>query len=200
MSGNWRIIAAVAVSSAVLGAVVTIIARDADDNRPNATSFSRKTDGLQPPKPQWASTPAANAGAATNGRADSGSPVRRAALPKPTLENPPQVAQIRDEVTQNPHVTPQTLLAFAEQVASSMEGAFASKETRFEVSRQLIACARDGQSKGSARAARALCLSNLERLKERFPEELTASYQSLLAELPEDLIFVSGINGPVREK
>jgi len=46
---------------------------------------------------------------------------------------------------------------------------------------------------GSAQAARALCLANLERLKNKYPDELSASYLSLIAELPDDLVFVAGV-------
>lgn len=200
MSGNWRIVVAVAVSSAILGAVLTIIAQDANEDRSNVKAFNRKTDGLQPPKPYWEKTPSAAVKETQTQQSRTSPSERVARSSKPNLNNPPQVKEIREEVERNPHATPQTLLAFAEEIAASMDGAFANKETRFEVSRQLIACARDGQSKGAAKAARALCLSNLERLKERFPEELTASYQSLLAELPEDLIFVAGVAGTSREK
>jgi hypothetical protein len=181
------------VSSAIFGAVVTIIARDADGDRSNSKSFSRKTDGPQPPKPEWAAAPSGKNSQTQPQDSVNNTSGRGSRGPKPSLENLPQVLQIREEIARNPHGTPQTLLAFADELAKSMQGAFNDRETRFEVSRQLISCARDGQAKGSAKAARALCLSNLERLKERFPEELTASYQSLLAELPEDLIFVAGV-------
>jgi len=199
-SGKWRIILAVAVGSALLGAVVTIIALDDSNERTNTKSMSRKTDGIQPPKPEWEKpASAAKTDALTQETGRLRSPTT-AKSQRPSLENLPQVNQIREEAGRDPHSTPQSLLAFAEELSVSMQGAFSNRETRFDVSRQLIACARDGQAKGSAQAARALCLYNLERLKERFPEELAASYHSLLAELPEDLIFVAGVTKQGGEK
>jgi len=200
MSSNRKMILIVGLGSALLGVVATLVFQDSSRDVNQAKTLQRKNDMFSPPKPVWASTPDSAAG---NQGPNTGEKKRERVagnIPRPSLENPPAVTQIRDEAAQNPHNTPQALLAFAEEMSLQMQGAFADRETRYTVSRQLIACARDGQAKGSAQAARALCLFNLERLKERFPDELSPSYQSLLAELPEDLIFVAGVTKPNVEK
>lgn len=185
----------------VVGTLAYLLYFDsASQTRGGGARLNRKGDPLRPPKPEWNAVPKN----ATNGMnvennddsasRDESSLITTAMQPKPSLENPPQKEQIREQVRKNPHATPKALLAFAEELANSMQGAFSDRETRYTVSRQLITCARDSTAKGSAQAARALCLYNLERLNQRFPDELMASYQSLIAELPEDLIFVSGVS------
>lgn len=198
MSQNRKLLF-VAVGSALLGISATLIFQDANQDGGQGKTLSRKTDSLTPPKPLWEKPPAAvpNGNTPQNPREATVRPLK---TPSPSLENPPQTTQVREDAARDPHSTPQALLAFAETLSVSLQGAFADRETRYTVSRQLIACARDSQSRGSAQAARALCLYNLERLKERFPEELSPSYQSLLAELPEDLIFVSGVEKNSGEK
>ncbi|MEN9809141.1 MAG: hypothetical protein RLZZ488_708 [Pseudomonadota bacterium] len=198
MSQNRKLLF-VAVGSALLGITATLVFQDSNQEGGQAKALSRKTDSLTPPKPLWEKPPAAMPVDTTpqNTREAAVRPVK---TPSPSLENPPQTIQIRENVARDPHSTPQALLAFAETLSVSLQGAFADKETRYTVSRQLIACARDSQTRGSAQAARALCLYNLERLAERFPDELSPSYQSLLAELPDDLIFVSGVEKNSGEK
>lgn len=198
MSQNRKLLF-VAVGSALLGIVATLVYKDADTDSGQGKTLSRKTDAVTPPKPLWERPPAAIPEEKTP-QLSGGSVNKSEKAESPTLENPPQTKQVREEASRDPHGTPQTLLAFAETLSASMQGAFADQETRYTVSRQLIACARDSQARGSAQAARALCLYNLERLKERFPDELSPSYQSLLAELPEDLIYVSGVEMNRREK
>ncbi|NBW80277.1 hypothetical protein EBR21_00850 [bacterium] len=200
MGSNRKLILIVGLGSALLGVVATLVFQDGSQKTNQAKSLQRKNDSWAPPKPMWVKTPdsTANKQEVASGERRSERDVGNS--PKPTLENPPAVTQVRDETAQNPHTTAQALLAFAEEMSIQMQGAFSDRETRYTVSRQLIACARDGQAKGSAQAARALCLFNLERLKERFPDELSPSYQSLLAELPEDLIFVAGVTKPNVEK
>lgn len=200
MDKNRVLILTVAIGSAVLGGLATLLYQDATQESGEGKTLSRKTDTLQPPKPQWMD-PAPGAASKETTGPEGTNPSRAAGKPpRPNLENPPLREHIRDEVAQNPHVTPQALLVFAEELSVSLQGAFADKETRYTVSRQLIECARDKQTRGSAQAARALCLYNLERLKDKFPDELSPSYQSLLAELPEDLIFVSGVANGSEEK
>lgn len=195
---KWTLI--VGIGSALLGVVATLVFQDSSSGPNQAKTLQRKTDAWTPPKPVWAkmpeSTKESSNAAPVEKRVDQGA----GKSPLPSLENPPAIAKVREEANQNPHSTPQALLAFAEEISVSMQGAFADRETRYTVSRQLMACARDSQAKGSAQAARALCLFNLERLKERYPDELTPSYQTLLAELPDDLIFVAGVTRPNVEK
>lgn len=192
MSSNRKVIVLVAVGSALLGVLATLLYQDTNGDAGGGKSLSRKADSWQPPKPQWVNPPRDSI-AGKQEKPPIANPPRVAKAMRPNLENPPQVTQVREDTARDPHSTPQALLAFADELSVSMQGAFTDRDTRYAVSRQLIACARDVQARGSAQAARALCLYNLERLKERFPEELSPSYQSLLAELPEDLIFVAGV-------
>jgi hypothetical protein len=202
---TWTLLVGVGV--AVLTGTVLWVWQEDWAQEPRQKLLSRNTDPMRPPKPNWESAISKNEkeSFSTNSIDDGASPQQPATangensrgtdgVSRPTLEHPPRSADVRKEAARQPHSTPQALLTFAEELSVSMQGAFNDPATRYEVSRQLIACARDGQSKGTAQAARALCLYNLGRLKERYPEELTPSYQSLLAELPEDLIFVSGVS------
>lgn len=199
MDRNRKLILTVAIGSALLGGLATLLYQDANKESGQGKTLSRKTDTLQPPKPKWIDGGPGAAAGDKNGRGGERT-ARAAKTSRPNLENPPARDQIREEVAQNPHVTAQSLLAFAEELSLSMQGAFADKDTRYTVSRQLIDCARDKQTRGSAQAARALCLYNLERLKDKYPEELLAPYQMLLAELPDDVIFVSGVTPNSEEK
>lgn len=187
--------------SAVIGAVVMLVFVESSHELQSRNQFKTADDSNKPPKPEW-KTQAKSTEQIQQPLENSitDSQLRTARFPKPTLENPPETKQVREEAATNLHGTPQALLEFAEQLAKSMEGAFADQETRYTVSRQLIACARDAQARGSAQAARALCLANLERLKSKFPEELSPSYQALVAELPDDLLFVAGIQKTSEEK
>ncbi|NBO38689.1 hypothetical protein EBU99_08910 [bacterium] len=196
MSRNRSALFLVAIGSAVLGGIASQIFRDSSQDPANATTLNRKTDPGRPPKPLWR----AGIGEVEVPKSEVKVVAKLSPTPKPSLENPPLIKQIREEVAQDPHATPQALLAFAEQLAVNMQGAFQDREVRYNVSRQLMACARDGQARGSAQAARALCLSNLERLKSKFPDELAPSYQSLVAELPDDLLFVAGVSKTTEEK
>lgn len=195
---------ALMIGSAVLGSIATVIFLDSTPEQSQQTQLSRKTDPNIPPKPIWKSAPDEIRELRKNGKTSEkpvpDSVVNVANDTKPitkrvraTLENPPVAAQLRAEAQLDAHGTPRALLEFAEELAQSMEGAFANPEARYQVSRQLMACARDAESKGSAQAARALCLANLERLKNKYPDELSAPYISLIAELPDDLVFVAGV-------
>jgi len=195
---------ALIVGSAILGSIATMIFIDSSQEQTQQTQLNRKTDPRVPPKPAWknvpdgvrddvvsAQEPTENKQALATNAAPL--PQNRKKKERITLDNPPKAAQLRDEAQLDAHGTPRALLEFAEELAQSMEGAFANPDNRYQVSRQLITCARDSESKGSAQAARALCLANLERLKNKYPNELSASYLSLIAELPDDLVFVAGV-------
>jgi hypothetical protein len=190
------------IGSAILGSIATMIFYDSAQQQSQQTQLNRKTDPRVPPKPIWKNSPeglaedksAAQAEIKKQPSANSPFPAKKNAQRVPVnLDNPPKASQLRGEAESDPHGTPFALLEFAEELAQSMTGAFANPDDRYQVSRQLIACARDSDSKGSAQAARALCLANLERLKNKFPDELSASYLSLIAELPDDLVFVAGV-------
>lgn len=201
MSRNRASIVLIAISSVFAGVVATLIFQDSARQPASLTQLNRKTEPGKPPKPFWENEPAIASRARDGSERDIASNnLKRPSYSKPTLESPPQGKQARENVAADSHSTPQTLLEFAENLAQSMQGAFADQETRYTVSRQLIACARDAEARGSAQAARALCLANLERLKNRFPEELSPSYQSLMAELPDDLLFVAGVSKTSEEK
>ncbi|MEN9529023.1 MAG: hypothetical protein RI932_896 [Pseudomonadota bacterium] len=203
MSKNRSTLIWVAVGSALLGSLGTMIYFDSSQPTENLTQLSGKSDPGRPPKPQWqnaAKTTLDGNGSAQGNDTFTAQNRRVNQYPKPTLDNPPPAKQVREEAAQDSHTTPQSLIAFAEDLAESLQTAYTNSEARYNVSRQLIACAKDSQAKGAAQAARALCLTNLERLKEKFPEELSPGFQSLIAELPEDLLFVAGINRASEEK
>lgn len=201
MSRNRATIVLVAIASVIVGVVATLIFQDSSRQPASLTQLNRKTEPGKPPRPVWENEPAiASQPKDAAGRVIASNNLKRSSFPKPTLESPPQAKQVREDAAVDSHSTPQALLEFAENLALSMQGAFADQETRYTVSRQLIACARDAQARGSAQAARALCLANLERLKNKFPEELSPSFQSLMAELPDDLLFVAGVSKTSEEK
>lgn len=193
---------ALIIGSAVLGSIATMIFVDSAPEQGQQRQLSRKSDPRVPPKPLWENVPegiqnrdkpAPQKEVSRTGTRSSQQAGKTAKRVRVNLENPPKASQLRDEVQVDAHGTPLALLEFAEELAQSMAGAFANPDDRYEVSRQLIACARDTDSVGSAQAARALCLANLERLKNKYPDELSASYLSLIAELPDDLVFVAGV-------
>lgn len=201
MKRNQSTIVWASIASAIVGALATLLFVDSSYELQSRTNPAQNLDAGKPPKPEWKTSAKQPDGAPTDGRNSIASDQQRRALyPRPSLESPPQAKQTKEDASADPHTTPQALLEFAEQLAKSMEGAFSDQETRYTVSRQLIACARDAQARGSAQAARALCLANLERLKNKFPEELVPSYQALLADLPEDLLFVAGVKKASEEK
>lgn len=194
---------ALIIGSAILGSLATLIFVDSSQEESRQTQLSRKTDPNTPPKPIWNRPPEGIGDVQEPSQSrtvekKSQRPKKRVARQvKPTLDNPPKADQVRSDAQADVHGTPRALLEFAEALAQSMEGAFANPDARYQVSRQLISCARDSNASGSAQAARALCLANLERLKNKYPEELSAPYLSLIAELPDDLVFVAGVR-PVR--
>lgn len=196
---NWKIIW-VSVASAVLGAFSVLLFLETSYELQSRNQMSPSVPSQKPPKPKWKSISSQQDSSKEAENSINTDQPMNSGYPTPSLENPPQTKQVREEAASNVHGTPRALLDFAEQLAKSMEGAFAEQETRYNVSRQLMACARDSQSRGAAQAARALCLANLERLKNKFPEELAPSYQSLIAELPEDLLIVAGVQKTSEEK
>ncbi|MEY4065889.1 MAG: hypothetical protein RIR26_2097 [Pseudomonadota bacterium] len=193
---RWAV-AAIALASAVLGSIGTQLYYESSETPHPSTRLNSKTDRSKPPQPLW------NIKSTTEETevSEQQPPAEPAAPPPPevSLENPPQVKPMRDEVARDLHTTPQMLLRFAEKLASDMQGAFENQEQRYKVSRQLIACAR-AQTNEPAVSARALCLANFKRLKSKFPEELGPSFYSLLAELPEDILIVAGADKASEEK
>lgn len=193
---RWRIVA-IALASAVFGSLGTQIYYESGDTSNPSAGLNSKTDRSKPPQPLWNIKNSAD-DAQVAGPSVASTP-SGAIDQEVNLENPPQTKPMRDEVARDMHTTPQLLLRFAEKLAGDMEGAFENQDLRYKVSRQLIACAR-AQTNEAAVSARALCVANFKRLKNKFPEELAPSFYSLVAELPEDILIVAGADKASEEK
>jgi hypothetical protein len=90
---------------------------------------------------------------------------------------PPSIEQIRAEVAHNPHVTPPSLMKFADCIGVRMDGV-----GTMESANALFADLRDCTLNQSfAESIRALCLASATKITERF-SELKASNADLLRE------------------
>jgi hypothetical protein len=81
---------------------------------------------------------------------------------------PPSLAQVREEIQENPHVTPRSILAFASTLAPKIELALRSEEKATQVLEELEDCVLRMRG-DSPVAIRAICLSNARFLGKRFP-------------------------------
>ncbi len=91
---------------------------------------------------------------------------------------PPSIARVREEAEQDLEAPSRAILRFSVALESRMETAFHSESNATALLGELESCAAGDDP--VAEAARALCLSNADRLGQRYPE-LAARYESLEA-------------------
>jgi hypothetical protein len=77
----------------------------------------------------------------------------------------PDQKKLDDERRQNPHSPSRSMMSFAERIGPLMEKAFKSESDAFVMTKELSACANDSSI---AAAARAVCVTNTERLGETY--------------------------------
>lgn len=82
----------------------------------------------------------------------------------------PDKQVVREEVEKDPHKTPESLLNFAQKTGPLMEKALKNKTSSYELLGTLRDCALD---ESVAEAARALCVSNMEKIAKVYPEHKT---------------------------
>jgi len=114
-------------------------------------------------------------------KADSGadaSAQRSAAIALPARD------RIQEEISDNPHQTPVSLLQYAENIALKIEEATNDPEKAKALFTELETCVNDNSSR-SAPSLQALCLANADELALTHPE-LQGRYQEMLKGAPAD--------------
>lgn len=96
----------------------------------------------------------------------------------------PPDTKVKDEAGENPHRTPESLITFAEKMGPLVEKAMTNKEDARKLINDLRDCALDNQA---AHSARALCLSNADKLAAAHPE-LKGKASQIRSETPEDIV------------
>lgn len=102
--------------------------------------------------------------------------------PEPAIVPPthaPTVERVRQEVKQNPHALPPSLIDFSAKIASLMQKALNSSKEAAEALPKLRGCAL-APSADLVESARASCLVNIGRLAKKFPE-LKHEHESILS-------------------
>jgi hypothetical protein len=110
-----------------------------------------------------------------------------AAKSKPSDSAPlgvPGRDKIQEEIAENPHQTPVSLLQYAENIALKIEEATNDPEKAKALFTELENCVSDNSSR-SAPSLQALCLANADELALTHPE-LQGRYQELLKVAPSD--------------
>jgi len=79
----------------------------------------------------------------------------------------PSREQVAREVSENPHVTPPSLIAFAKALAPKMEGALQNEDQGRALHEELEQCVED-QTRPAA--VRGVCLKNVERLEAKYSD------------------------------
>ena len=79
----------------------------------------------------------------------------------------PDKADVRAEVASNPHRTPESIINFASALGPLMDKAHKNSEDANLLMKELHQCALD---ETVAQTARALCLSNAEKLAQSYPQ------------------------------
>ena len=102
--------------------------------------------------------------------------------------SPALIENIRQEVAENPHHTPPSLIAFAQHLAARMEHAEGSSDSRaarvlFE---ELAQCMSTGHGAGRVPQLQVSCLTNAERLAIKYPE-LRDAAKKLREQAPQDV-------------
>lgn len=94
----------------------------------------------------------------------------------------PETHDYREEAAKDPHSTPPSLLAFADQMADAMDEAKKDEQKGSALFSKLDTCVMgDGPS-----PARALCAENAKRLAKMYPS-LKTSLDDLMKKMPEDV-------------
>lgn len=96
----------------------------------------------------------------------------------------PPDTKVKDEAGENPHRTPESLITFAEKMGPLVEKAMTNKEDAKKLIVDLRDCALDSKV---AHSARALCLSNADKLAAAHPE-LKGKAKQIRSEAPEDIV------------
>jgi outer membrane biosynthesis protein TonB len=91
-------------------------------------------------------------------------------------ETAPTPERVRAEVAQNPHVTPVSVSEFSIRLTPLMEAALASKEGALAAIPQLRQCA-TADAHDLVETARAICLIDLQRITQAYPD-LQAEYRN----------------------
>jgi hypothetical protein len=82
--------------------------------------------------------------------------------------SPPTLAKVAEEVRQDPHSTPPSLLRFASDLGAQMNEAIQSESSAKAFFSQLEECIRGQGGQATAKSAQAICLSDAKRLGSRY--------------------------------
>lgn len=82
-------------------------------------------------------------------------------------ENLPDKEDVKEETSRNPHRTPESLVKFATAMGPLMEKAYVNDQSADILIRELHNCATDSSV---AKSARALCVSNAQKIAKTHPD------------------------------
>lgn len=102
---------------------------------------------------------------------------------EPIALDPPGLDTLREEVAEDPHQTPPSVLAFSNRLAKEMSRAFRSREYARRLYAGLEDCA-DEPSGASPLAVRTICTVNAARLAGKYPGDFERSLEDLLRRIP----------------
>jgi hypothetical protein len=148
------------VAAAIILAVLFVRSRETS----SPESANSKQTEIQSPvaaAPSPGPSPVVKEASAT--ASAGGSPTRR------VIESAPTLDKARDEVGENPHVTPKSLISFARELGPRMEMAMKSSEAADTLFTELEECA--GSPRGRLNpSAQALCLVDMRDLAKKYPD------------------------------
>lgn len=146
--------------------------KNSDDTNPYAANYNENADSFQ----NAMSTLHQSAISKESNESDS---------KKNNEKKPPLLSTLREEIKQNPHVTPQSLIEYAQNVGKRMEAALSSNYNAVTLFGELQECVEGSEYQGSP-SLQAFCISSAERLAQAHPEELMVQYRDMLNKIPED--------------
>jgi hypothetical protein len=102
----------------------------------------------------------------------------------------PNLKDVRKEIARDPHTTPPSLVTFAADLGGKMDEALTSETKASYFFGQLERCALSG--KGSTRSVQALCLSDAQRVQDKY-KSLKNDYDHLQSQAPAEVVKMSKI-------
>jgi len=120
-------------------------------------------------------------------------PAKPEAAPEHSLV-PPAEATLEQEIQENPHSTPPSIINFASSLAPSMEKAKSDEKFAVSFFHELSGCASENLEKSDP-TIRAICAGNAYRLSKMYPDSLKSDYIKLQKSLPARMIEILRATG-----
>ena len=119
--------------------------------------------------------------------APSPTPKTQASPPQKTIaEMAPKKEELREQVAENPHQAPSSLLTFAAELGDRLDQAVANPSQTRPFFKELSDCVQ-GAGAGSSTSVQAVCLATARRMSESVPE-FKPDYDRLLGSTPESIV------------